>query len=565
MVTERQTRLQRFIEVLRRANQVATSTELDTLLYQMLDLFIAVTQSHAGIVALYDETSDEFIVKAVKGNFVSQYLLEKRLPADQGLMAYVLHQDCPVFFSDVEHDPQWDRAISAAYNGQLHSAYCLPLILHDQLVGMLQVFNLSALAVDDPDEAALVQLLSQRLVTELEKARQLEEAQRRERRQRALVDTIADITTILEPDQILECIMNRASNLLEIEATSIWLRDEHTGDLVLQMATGHRSEHLSQLRVPAGKGIIGYVASTGERVLVNDVRKDSRFYSQIDKQSGFVTRSILCVPLRARKIQVGGERGDIEESIIGGAQALNKRNGQPFTAEDVRLFETLASQAATVLQLSRLYDKNSRLFLGIIRAVTSAIDLKDPYTRGHSQRVSDFSVSIAREMELSQEMIYHVRIGGILHDVGKIGVSDRILQKPNHLTDSEMEEMKRHPTNGVRLLEDAELIELLHEETPALAQHHERLDGRGYPLGLQGDQITLIGRIVAVADAFDAMTSDRPYRPGMPVDRALRILCDAAGTEYDAACVEALMRAREHGLIQVQHERENRDVPTRMG
>jgi HD-GYP domain-containing protein (c-di-GMP phosphodiesterase class II) len=245
----------------------------------------------------------------------------------------------------------------------------------------------------------------------------------------------------------------------------------------------------------------------------------------------------------------------LKESIIGGAQAVNKHGGVAFSADDIALFEALASQAATVLQLARLYADTQKLFEGVIKVVAGAVDAKDPYTQGHSQRVSDFAVAIAEELGLPQEQIYHIKIGGILHDVGKIGVPDAILKKPGRLTDDEMREMRQHPTRGYEIMQQEELRWLLREELPALLEHHERLDGRGYPSGLTGDQIRPIGRIVAVADVFDALTSDRPYRTGMAFAEAFDILRRGAGTELDEVCVEALWRARQNGKVLMQRER----------
>lgn len=542
-------RLQQYIDVIQRANQIAATTELDELLDQMLTLIIEVTEAQAGTLYLYDADRDELEFKLVKGDEASQILVGKRISAQQGIAGRALRVGEAIFVPDVSNDPSWDRQTGELSRLYLQTMYCLPLQLHQQPIGVVQVFNLPEHTIDTSATLSLLQLLGGRLVTEVEKARLLAQAQRRERRQSALVDIISHITTTLDRDELLNRIMRHATNLLEVEATSIWEQDEETGDLVLHVATGTGSARLSQTRVPAGAGIIGYVTRTGELVVSDDVRNDTRFYSRIDETTGFVTRSILCVPLRAPNIQLGDERGSLHEAILGGAQAINKRNGKTFSDEDISLFETLASQAATVLRLSHLYEDTSKLFFGIIKAVTSAIDLKDPYTRGHSQRVADFSVAIAHELGLSDEDVYNIRIGGMLHDVGKIGVSDTILKKPNRLTDSEMDEMKRHPDFGVKVLEDAELQGLLRAIVPALAQHHERLDGRGYPRGLRGDAISQIGRIVAVADAFDAMTSDRPYRPGMAIETALRILRDGSGHEYDAVCVQALIAALEHGRI----------------
>jgi putative nucleotidyltransferase with HDIG domain len=297
------------------------------------------------------------------------------------------------------------------------------------------------------------------------------------------------------------------------------------------------------------------VTRTGERVVVDDARSDARFYRRVDDSSGFVTRSILCVPLRAPSIQLGQERGEIKASIIGGAQALNKHGGAGFTDDDVALFETLASQAATVLQVARLNEDTYKLFMGVIKVVAGAIDAKDPYTQGHSQRVSEFAVAIAEELGLSPEHINHVRIGGILHDVGKIGVPDAILKKDGRLSEGEFAEIKKHPTKGYEIMRQEELRWLLREELPALLEHHEREDGRGYPQHLAGNQISRIGKIVHVADVFDALTSDRPYHPGRPADLALRMLQEGAGVEFDPACVAALLRAREKGKVLTQRER----------
>jgi HD-GYP domain-containing protein (c-di-GMP phosphodiesterase class II) len=240
----------------------------------------------------------------------------------------------------------------------------------------------------------------------------------------------------------------------------------------------------------------------------------------------------------------------------------------------------LASQSATILQISELYDQittlyqelmmsyneTRKMFHGFINGITSFIDRKDPYTRGHSQRVADFSVAVATQMNLPDEMIHHIRIGGIIHDVGKIGVADDVLKKPGRLDDDEMGQMKKHPTYGIELLSDADLLRLLPIERQAIEEHHERLDGTGYPRGLRGvrertdgtedeNGISLIGRIVAVADFFDALTSDRPYREALPVDEVLDMMQKSSGTHFDPVCVEALIEARNRGRIKTQRER----------
>ncbi len=562
-MADQESRLQRYLTVIQRANQIADSTQLDDLLDRLLDLIIEITEAEAGTLYLYDAATNELIFKVVKGSPAGTALLGRRLPANTGIAGYALQQRQPFFVHDVATDPRWNRSLGEMGALSLRTMFCIPLLLRGEPVGVVQVFNLPLEAVDEQEELALIELLTSRLVTEVEKARLLAEAQQRERRQRALVEIVSQLTATLERDELLRRIMNYACDLLEVEAASIWLIDHEHNDLVLHIAGGEHSERVEALRVPRGQGIIGHVIETGETVVVNDVHQDRRFYQGLDRRSGFQTRAILCVPLRSPRIVLGGERGEVEGMIIGGAQALNPRNGRPFSPDDVALFQTLASQAATVIRLAELYRETDSLFTRIIDAITGAIDLKDPYTRGHSQRVSDFSVAIAQELGLPRDQIYQLRVASKLHDVGKIRVPDQILKKPGRLEEEEFAEMRRHPTYGMEFLRDNGLLdlELLRHSWPALAQHHERLDGRGYPLGISGESISLFGRIVAVADVFDALTSHRPYRPPMPVEQVFALLRRGAGTEFDPECVEALIRVRAKGKILTQDEREQAAAP----
>ncbi|HJZ48831.1 MAG TPA: HD domain-containing phosphohydrolase [Roseiflexaceae bacterium] len=552
----------RVIDTIRRANAIAANNDLDDLLDQMLDLFVEVASAEAGTLYLYDPDTDELIFKVVKGDPHSQGMVGSRFPSSRGIAGAALHGREPIFIPDVAADGRWDRQIGELSTLQLTTMYCLPLLLRAAPIGVLQVFNLPSTAVDEEEELALLQDLGERMASEIQKARLLAEANLRQRRLNALVDIISRLTTTLERRELLTRIMNHARDLLEVEATSVWELDDQADPPVLRLhvATGERGEHLTQVTVPIGQGIIGQVVATGERMLVEDVSKERRHYKQVDEQSGFVSRSILCVPLRAPSIQLGQERGELQASIIGGAQALNKRNGGVFTQDDIDLFETLASQAATVLKVARLNEDTYKLFKGVIKVVAGAVDAKDPYTQGHSQRVSEFAVAIAEELGLSRERIVHVEIGGILHDVGKIGVPDAILKKDGRLSEQEFAEIKKHPSKGYEIMSQEELRWLLREELPALLQHHEREDGRGYPQHLVGEQISEIGKIVHVADVFDALTSDRPYHQGRSADLAFSILLEGIGPEFDHECVHALLRAREKGKVLTQRERDESSV-----
>ena len=544
----------RAVDIVRRANQIATGTELDELLRRTLDLFVETAGAAAGTLYLYESATDELVFTLVKGDAASQRLLGTRFPASIGIAGAAIRAGEPIFVRNVADDPRWDRSLGELAGHELRTAYCLPLMLPNRIVGVVQVFDLAQTAVDEEEELALLHLLANYMVNAIEKTRLLHEARERERRLSALVDTISRLTTTLDRDELLTRIMNHARELLDVEATSVWELDEERNLLVLHVATGERGEALRELTIPVGEGFIGEAVASGKIVLVQDVENDLRHYRQVDDQTGFVTRSVLTVPLRSPSIQLGPQRGELREAIIGGAQAINKRGGE-FSRDDVALFEALAAQAATVLQLARLYGNTELLLLGMIKALAEAVDARDRHNRQHSQRVSDSSVAVAEELGLTRDEVYHVRLGSLLHDIGKIGVPDAILDKPGRLDDNELVEMRSHTTKGFDILSQQELRWLLRHELPALLQHHERLDGQGYPNHLASEQISQIGRIVAVADVFDALTSDRPYKPGWETAQALAYLEERKGTEFDADCVDALCRARANGKIVTQRER----------
>ncbi len=295
------------------------------------------------------------------------------------------------------------------------------LIHQKRLLGTIQLFNFNHL------DAGQLGFLVDRTAPELDKLQSLLESRNHIRRLETLIGILGGIGSTLDPSQILQLIIDDASNLLNTEASSLFLLDESCGDLTLQVSSnkGHTSTE-EAVRVPAGMGVIGFVAETGETVIVSNAKTDQRHYQGVDAQVNFNTRSILAVPLRAHPLDLGSNRGSSRERIIGGLEAINKRKGD-FDEIDARLMRTFASQAATVFQIAQLYKDANDLFLDAIKALTAAIDEKDPYTEGYSQRVSEFSVAIPVELGLDSEKIHHIRIGSMLHDVGKIGVPDRIL------------------------------------------------------------------------------------------------------------------------------------------
>ncbi len=201
-----------------------------------------------------------------------------------------------------------------------------------------------------------------------------------------------------------------------------------------------------------------------------------------------------------------------------------------------------------VFDLRKAAEENKALFLSSIQMLAGAVDEKDPYTKGHSDRVTRYSVIIAKEMGLADDEIEKIKISAQLHDVGKIGIEDRILKKPGALTPDEFEIMKTHTTKGAAILRP---VEMLKDMLPGIELHHESLDGRGYPFGLKGDQIPLMPRIIMVADTFDAMTTNRPYQAAMDAEYVIRIINSLANTKFDPYVVAAMTKVFESGKLKI--------------
>jgi len=242
------------------------------------------------------------------------------------------------------------------------------------------------------------------------------------------------------------------------------------------------------------------------------------------------------------------------DQVFGHLMVVHRPEMGSFEAKELNLLVSVAAILGAHCANHEYYRQQSEFLASFIRALTSAIDAKDPYTCGHSDRVARIAVRLARELDCSPEELHTVYIGSLVHDVGKIGISDAILRKPGALTPEEFEHIKQHPELGSRILAD---IQQLAEVLPIVLHHHEQWNGKGYPAGLKEKQIPLLARVMAVADAFDAMTNSRCYRQGIPLEKVEQILRQGAGQQWDPAVISAYFRARTDIQAISQNERES--------
>jgi len=339
------------------------------------------------------------------------------------------------------------------------------------------------------------------------------------------------ISGVHEPEAICDYIIGQVIDTLQCESVGIYLLDSDKGNLRLQSAVGRQVAPYERDGLPALRSVFAPVVLRGETLAV---RREADL-SGAERELGFHwPMPLLAVPMRSR--------GVISGLLVAAGEKHRSRSGSSssslFASGNRRMLAALGSQAAVLLQNAHLFEEIRQMFLSTIQALADAVDAKDPYTHGHTRRVSAFAVAVGRRLGLSAKELEDLRMAAILHDVGKIGVPEAILNKPGRLTPEEFEQMKQHPVRGYQIVSRIPAMARL---TPAILYHHERYDGKGYPEGLSGEEIPLAARILAVADAFDAMTSDRPYRPGMALDQAIEELKRNRGTQFDPRVVDAML------------------------
>ena len=338
-------------------------------------------------------------------------------------------------------------------------------------------------------------------------------------------------------DSILNIVREETVKALDAERCTVFVYDRETNELWSRVASGIDGHEI--LRIPANTGLAGYVLKLGEILNIPDVYADPRFNKEVDRKTGYKTRNLLCMPIKDRN-------GD----SIGVLQVLNKQVGA-FGKSDEELLMAISATASITFENAIMAQEQKRAFESFIRTLSSTIDARDPITAGHSERVSDYSLLVGEEMQMIPNDLEALKYAAMLHDIGKIGIREEVLTKDGKLTIDEYLHIQEHAKFTYEILKHIHFPKHLVNVPHIAATHHEKVDGTGYFRGLKGEEIPFSGRIVALSDVFDAITSLRHYRSRMPFDKVLKIIRKDAGTHFDIECVDMFFRVPLYRLAQV--------------
>ncbi|GFE59040.1 HD domain-containing phosphohydrolase [Geobacter sp. AOG1] len=339
------------------------------------------------------------------------------------------------------------------------------------------------------------------------------------------------INSTMESKPLFDLVVRTTMDTLEAQIGYIMLHDRQRNVLKVTTLLGHDSfaPEKGELEMKPSS-VSAWVINNGKPRLITDIQETPEF----DRMSamGYERKTLICAPLKTK------------DETIGTITVVNKIDNSVYNNEDLELLTTIAAQASIAIKNVQLYEEQQKTYMNTIHALVSAIEASDSYTRGHSERVTRYCMELAKKLDMPPERLKIIERAAVLHDIGKIGIDLSLLHKEGRLTPEDIRELQQHPVIGMKILEP---IEFLSDVRLCIGQHHERFDGKGYPNNVAADHLLLESRMLAIADSFDAMTSDRPYRKALSLDVAIKELVDNAGTQFDPDLVQPFVEVLQSG------------------
>jgi PAS domain S-box-containing protein len=508
---------------------------------EMLPLFIQraaqAAEADAGSIYLWEEASGAWVSQGwmtADGRWQTDTASLRHRPG-QGVTGWVGERGEIYVTTDWRADPtNQPLPHEVEFIQSLTSGISLPLKAEARVIGVMHLWYADRHGFRE-DEKRLLTAIADMAGNAIQRARLHDETAQQVKRLSALRSIDSAIASSFDVQVTLRILLDHLTSLLRVDAAAILLFNAGLTELEFAAGKGFRSNSIFDRRIKLGEKYSGQAALERRSIFVHDIRADPVFH-----RSGSIAGedfvSFYAIPLLAK-------------GHLKGALEIFQRSPLEPGADWLDFLQTLAGQAAIAIDDAQMFGDLQRSNLNLTLAYdatiagwSQAMDLRDKETEGHTQRVTDFTVRLAERMGIPAEKIVHIRRGALLHDIGKLGVPDHILLKPDKLTEEEWEMMRKHPVFAYEMLSP---IEFLHPALDIPYCHHERWDGTGYPRGLKGEQIPLAARLFAVVDVWDALRSDRPYRAAWPEDKVREHLLSLSGTHFEPRIAEMFMSLLE--------------------
>ncbi|MDI6781522.1 MAG: GAF domain-containing protein [bacterium] len=505
---------------------ITSNLDFDALLDMILYTTISVLEADGGSIMLMNE-NNELIIKVSYG-LPNAILRETRVPVGKGISGYVAREKKPVI---LYHGMPDEYLAPLLRRGHLKTAMCVPLIVKGEVVG---VFNLTRKSGElfSEESLSLFKTFCNQAAIALEEAR-LYASMEEKTKQLEAFTKIGEVTlSAVDMDVALSLIIEAVSKAMQTQLASIRLLDNTGENLINMVGYGLSDQYLKRGAIKVGESIAGNVVKTGECIAIENISHDDRIKdTSAAIKEGIV--SLMSAPLISR------------DRVIGCITIYSKTQ-RTYTPEDMELFFGLASQAAVAIEYTKIFKTIRDGLSKTSIALSEAISAMDSYDKEQGEKKAEYAELIAREMNFPTVIVETIKMATLLHDIGKLAIPEKILQKPAALTKEEFETIKRHPLISEEILRK---IELPWDVLSSIKQHHERIDGKGYPEGLTKEEISVEALIIEVVDAFYAMVSERPYRPAMSVKEATRVLQQEAGKQFSPEVVGSFLSVlRKKGM-----------------
>ncbi|MDI6736813.1 MAG: GAF domain-containing protein [bacterium] len=516
-----------YLEELYKISELMSSTcELEDLLNLIMDSSIRVTKADQGSLMLLDEKKQILTIKVAYGlSEATQKLV--RIKIGEPIAGLVAKEGKPLLLTHqiLSENPRFS---DLKERKQIKSALSVPLKVKDEVIGVLNLNHTTAENSFTQEDISPMTIFAAQAAVAIENAMLFATAQKHTDELIILNKIGKLLTATFDQGQVVKLMSKTLEEMIKFDVLALLLLNPEQGVLNIISSTTISEKSIEEIK----SHLIDILRkSINWRFDKNPIIIQKEIKTKTEEVTTQTINSTLSLPLVAK-----------DETI--GAVSISSFQPDAFTEDNLRMLSTLAPQVAIALENARIYLDMQELYTSTVEALASEIETRNPYTRGHSERVTHYSAEIAKRLGFNIREIETIKYAGLLHDLGKIGISDDVLLKPGKLTDEEYEQMKHHPIKSESILR---IIAFLREILPIVRHHHEHYNGKGYPDGLKGEQIPLGARIIAVADAFDAITSDRPYRQAKSMEEAVEIIKECTETQFDPQVVQTFLEiiARE--------------------